>query len=101
MVDSLGVSLERFPGAIQLSIVVEVVDTDFEAMCVQEGAQRGPDLIFTFRNEVERRPETQPDFHLGQAVASIQAPRAFDVMGEHEREPFFIRPAGPRLGGPA
>ena len=25
MVDSLGVSLERFPGAIQLSIVVEVV----------------------------------------------------------------------------
>ena len=99
MIDFLGAGRESLARHVQLPVVPEVVDTDFESLAGEGVAKGGGHDIGAFGDEVERGAEPEPPVHLGDLKAAIETSLAVDVVGQDEGELFAVRPAGPAIGG--
>ena len=92
---------ELFAPPVKFPVVTQIMDADFKPVSHQFLAQCGRDTIFAFGNEIERGTEAERLFELHQLAAFGQAVRTFDVVGEHQRKFFPVRPARPAGGQPA
>jgi hypothetical protein len=98
-VDFVRTFMELPARSVELSVMMEVVNTDFEAATDQFSPQSGWNRILSFGNEVEGGSEAEGFFEIGQFKATVEAAGAFDVVGEDDGEFFAIRPSWPILWG--
>ncbi|SPE59343.1 hypothetical protein SBV1_3130016 [Verrucomicrobia bacterium] len=94
-VDAGGFFAEAVAALVELAVVAQVVDADFEAVARELGAQFRRNDVLAFRNEVEGGAEAEAFFQLHELAASGEAHGAFDVVRDDEREAFAAGPARP------
>ena len=95
MIYSLGLSNEFGATAIELSIMLQVVHTNLEAVADQLIDKFFGDLVRTFWDEVERGSKTQVHFHLGELSNAVEAHLRFYVMGKNQGELLTLGPPDP------
>ena len=98
-VDLCGAATESLAGPEEFAVMVEVVDTDFEAVldqCVTE--LTGGDVFLTFGDQVERGAKSEYLFQLHELLAFGQADGTFNIMGKNDGEFLALRPTGPAIG---
>ena len=80
---------------IEPPIVVEVMHSHLEVVSRQFFTQLAGNRIIAFGNKVKRRMEAKSILQFHQSPAFGQSSGTLDIVGEHEREFFALRPAAP------
>jgi len=95
MIDSLGVASKGLPGPIQLSVVAEVMNSDFESARPKLSPVLCGDPILSLRDKVKGGPKAEGLFDGGEGHAIPEALGAFDVMGQNDGELLSAGPSTP------
>ena len=75
--------------------MMQVVDTNLEAVADQPLAKLFGNLVRTFWNKVEGGSKPQPHFQLGEFSNAVEANLGFYIMGKDDGKFLFLRPARP------
>jgi len=95
MIDALGVASKGLPGLIQLSVVAEVMNSDFESARPKLNPVLCGDPILSLWDEVKGGPKAEGLFDGGDGHAIPEALGAFDVMGQNDGELLSAGPSAP------
>jgi hypothetical protein len=74
---------------------MEIMDSYLKPLFREPIAQIVRSTIFTLRNKIERRPESQFHFDGCELLDPPDSKRTFYVMRENKREPFAVGPSLP------
>lgn len=94
MIDAGGFFEELFFGGVEFSIMMEVMNPDFEAVGGEPMAERIGNLVGAFGDEVKRGTETVKHFQFSELLDAIEAALGFDIVGENEGKGVMVWPTG-------
>src|SRR5580765_7241845 len=93
--DSRRFSCKSGLGVIELSIVLQSMNSDLKSGLVQLFEEFCRKLVFSLWNKVEGRAKPQVGLQLQKPLHFPQSSGSLDIMSQNKRKAFLIRPAVP------
>ena len=99
LVYASGLRDEILAAAVELAVMVQIVDGHFKAVASEFLAQFLRSRVIAFRNKIERRAKTQLHLQFHELPTTIQSSLTFHIVGEYQGKLFSSRPSRPILWG--